>query len=171
MDNLYLVYMRSSNFTARCIQFFMRLYALRFNRIWRKPVNHTDILYNDEVWGTTAKGFLPRTQEEAWHKAKQLIFFKLETDKNDEEILEILNRYKYRPYDFKNFWDFIVKLFTSKWPGKTGKDAEARLYCIEAVHMVMDELGIEPSLENAWDNDPEESLTWALHNLKLTEIR
>lgn len=166
--DLYIAYVRSRNFVARMIQFFMRLYALRFNRTWRKPVNHADIVYKGVAWGTTACGFLPRSKREAWDNATVWIY-KLHTVYNAEEILAVLHRYQYRPYDFMNFWDFIVKLFTGEWRGRRGFDAEARLFCIEAVHMIIDELGVEPSLVNAWDNDPEESRQWAIDNLEFIE--
>jgi len=167
--DLYLVYVRSSNFVARMIQFFMRLYALKFNRIWRKPVNHADIVYKGVVWGTTAHGFLPRSKREAWDKATELWVYKPEITANAEEVLAVLHRYQYRPYDFMNFWDFIVKLFTGEWRGKRGFAAEARLFCIEAVHMVLDDLGVSTSLHAAWDNDPEESRQWAIDNLEFIE--
>jgi len=168
-DGLYLVYMRSSNFVARCIQFFMRLYALRFNRIWRKPVNHADIVWKGIAWGTTAKGFLPRGQQEAFRKAKVLYVFALPRNVDDKKIFDVLHKYQYRRYDYKNFWDFTVKLFTGRWKGKTGEAAERALYCIEAVHMVMDELEVIPALPNPCDNDPEESRQWAIDNLEYFE--
>ena len=163
MEDIYLVYVRGKGFMPRAIQFFMRLYALRFNRVWRKPVNHADIVYSGLAWGSIAHGFLPRTVD--IYKGVTIYPFRLETNKTQKEIIDILERYKYRPYDFKNFIDFIVKLFTGKWTGHTRQYAEAKLFCIEAVHMIMDELGISPSLKDAWDNDPEESRQWAIDNL------
>ena len=168
-NGLYLVYMHSSNFIARCIQLFMRLYAMRFNRVWRKPVNHADIVWKGIAWGTSAKGFLPRGQKEAFRKAKVLHVFALPRNVDDQKIFDVLHKYQYRRYDFRNFWDFIVKLFTGHWKGKTGDDAESALYCIEAVHMVMDELGVTPTLADPWDNDPEESRQWAIDNLEFVE--
>lgn len=163
---LYLVYVRSNNFVARGIQFFMRLYALRFKREWRKPVNHTDIMYNGIVWGSTAQGYLPREPEIAWDHATDLFVYKLDTDKTKKEINNIFDKYKYRRYDYKSFIDFIVKAFTGKWTGHTGSHAESKLYCIEGSHMVMNELGIEPKIEEPWVIDPEQSRDWAIKNLE-----
>jgi hypothetical protein len=153
------------------IQFFMRLYALRFNRIWRKPVNHADICYKGVVWGTTARGFLPRAKKDAWEKASDLWIFKVPTSKDHAQIVGTLHAYCNRPYDFKNFWDFIVKLIIGRWKGKTGHRASQRLYCIEAVHIIIEILGDVAQLIGSWDNDPEESRQWAIDNLEfITKI-
>lgn len=169
-NKTYLVYVRGTKFISRGIQFWMRLYALRFNRVWRKPVNHADIVHKCKVWGSQKEGFIQQTQDEAWSKkAIKLFVFELDPRFSSEEIDHVLARYEYRRYDFKNFIDFIVKFFTGKWRGKKGKAAEKALYCIESVHMVMEEIGIVPILEGAWDNDPEESRQWAIDNLTFVE--
>lgn len=170
-NKTYLVYVRSKNFLARGIQFFMRLYALRFKgRPWRKPVNHADIVHHGLVWGSVAQGFYPRTIEHSWNKATKLYVYELEPKVSPKEIDKVLQNYLGRPYDAKNFIDFIVKLAIGRWTGHTKHHAEKKLYCIEAVHKVMEDIGIEPVLENAWDNDPEESRLWAEKNLKLVDI-
>ena len=85
---------------------------------------------------------------------------------SNKKINNVLEKYKYRRYDFKNFIDFIVKFFTGKWTGHTGEHADKALYCIESVHRVMEDIGVEPVLQDAWDNDPEESRQWAKENLR-----
>jgi len=168
-DKTYLVYVRGTKFVSRGIQFFMRLYALRFNRKWRKPYNHADLVHKEQIWGSQAEGFINRPLTEGWEKASRLAVFELEPKLNSKKIDSVLEKYQYRRYDFKNFIDFIVKFFTGKWSGHTKEHADKALYCIESVHRVMEEIGVEPVLENAWDNDPEESYQWALDNLKLYE--
>lgn len=166
----YLVYVRGTKFISRGIQFFMRLYAIRFKRDWRKPVNHADIVHAGHIWGSQAEGFVSRPLYDGWKKTSMLIAYELEPSMDVDQISDVLRTYRYRRYDFKNFIDFIVKLFTGRWSGHTKNHADKALYCIESVHRVMEDIGVEPVLEGAWDNDPEESREWAKNNLKLFAI-
>lgn len=161
----YLILVRGRRFLSRGIQFFMRLYALRFNRVWRKAVNHSDFMTSGIVTGAKAKGIVV----DPWHKYYKspvtLFVYKVDASKSRKEVFEIIKKYEGIPYDVKNFIDFIWKFISGRWTGHTGRFAKEKLYCIEHTSIILEEIGVENTLVNFWDNDPEELRQWAIDNL------
>ncbi len=110
-DKTYLIYVRGTKFLSRGIQFFMRLYALRFNRKCRKPVNHADMVHGGFIWGSQKEGFISRPLSEGWTKASMLIAYELDPKLSPKGIQNVLEKYRYRRYDVKNFIDFFQNFF------------------------------------------------------------
>lgn len=166
----YIIYVRSSNFVAKGIHFFMRLFALRFNRVWRKPVNHSDIMVNGWVCGAQSPVSRCKSFEEYYHdnKPRTLFIYRLEPTMDLTSAKQLLlTEGTGVPYDYKNFIDFIWKLFTGKWRGHTGVHAEKRMYCIELSHYLMRKMYCKKIMDSSdWDNDPEQSRQWSIDNLE-----
>jgi hypothetical protein len=166
----YIIYVRSENILAKWIHFFMRLYALRFNRIWRKPVNHSDIMIAGWVCGSQFPVSRSRTFEGYYNdgKSRELFIYRIEPQKDISSAkLDLFIYGTGVPYDYKNFYDFIYKLFTGRWRGRTGKEAEKRMYCIELSHYLMRKMDCKCIMDGSdWDNDPEQSRQWAMDNLE-----
>lgn len=169
----YLIYVRSYGFLARQIQFWMRLYVLRFRRIWRKPVNHTDVMVNGIVCGAKFPVSVCAPFEEYYNDGKKcrIVVYRINPGVEPSMGIITLKYHAGIPYDLKNFIDFMYKFFTGKWKGRTGDQAAKKVYCIELSHMIMRELLCSPLMdESDWDNDPEGSRQWAIDNLELVGV-
>jgi hypothetical protein len=167
----YLIYVRSHGFLARGIHFFMRLYALRYGRIYRKPVNHADIMVDGIVCGAQYPVSIAQPFEKYYNdgSSRTLYIYRLETGYPSDVCKNVmLLKAQGLPYDVLNLWDFIAKLFTGKWMGHTKHFAEKKVYCIELAHMIMRWFKCKKLMDKSdWDNDPEQSRQWAIDNLEL----
>lgn len=169
----YLIYVRSYGFLARCIHFWMRLYVLRFRRIWRKPVNHTDVMVNGYVCGAQFPVSVCAPFEEYYNDGKKrtLVVYKINPWVSTSEAIITLKFHAGMPYDLKNFLDFMYKFFAGRWRGRTGDQAAKKVYCIELSHMIMRQMQCTQLMdESDWDNDPEGSRQWAINNLELVGV-
>lgn len=163
----YLIMVRGSGFMAKGIQFFMRLYALRFNRKWRKPYNHSDIMCHGRVTGAKKEGIVVKDWREYYeNRSLEVEVYEIISNNSIAKIHKIFKKYQGTPYDFKNFIDFIWKFFTKEWRGRTHNRAKKRLYCIEHSSLILEDLGVAGTLYRFWDNDPEELREWAENSLE-----
>jgi len=62
-----------------------------------------------------------------------------------------------KKYDFINFWNHAVRIFTGKWNGKTKDAAKGRYYCIEFCATGMNKL-IDGFVDDPWMINPYEFL-------------
>ena len=162
----YIVFVRSKGILARAINLGMSLFqVLRLKQYPEKNFNHTAFLVNGWVTEALGRGITTRSIKEVYGgKNKELKVFKV-SDKR-EGLINLRNyvqKESDKKYDFINFWNHAVRIFTGKWNGKTKDDAKGRLYCIEFCANGLNEI-YGNFIDEAWKINPYEMLQICDHN-------
>lgn len=147
-----IILFRGTRFISKGIQFFMKRYRKKLGLPKAKVFNHAAMIV--EMWGqlfvaeANEKGIEVNPIEKAYgHKMKMIKVIrpkKAYTKEEQKAVSKIATNYALDPtrYDFFNFLHQIKMIaktkvkdgkIVSRWSGPTGKKAEKRLYCTEAV--------------------------------------
>lgn len=161
----------SHGILGRIIQFGMNLERwLRLDIKKHKVYNHAAIATHDGVIaealaiGITIRGF-----EKAYGKRKKVDLLVYRPNWTEDELFwipVIANQYHRVNYQFLNFIQYAIKIFTGIWFGKTHKQAQDKLYCTEFVSLVVHK--IKPEMfKKYWRSSPNDVYKWCRLNCEL----
>jgi len=154
----------SHGIMGRIIQFGMNLEKwLRLDLKIHKVYNHAAIASADGVLAEAlAKGITIHGVKTAYGKAKNKELVVYRPNWTEEELFMlpiVVNQYHRVNYQFLNFIQYAVKIFTGVWLGRTHKKAENRLYCTEFVSLVVHKLRFS-LFKKYWRSSPNDIYEW-----------
>lgn len=170
MKKIYLSVIRSSNFSARLIQFGMWLYAvLRF----KKPIkiyNHMEVRYGkggEISSGAISEGVKTRPWPEVLHHYRfrpEVKTYEIKlTNKEYRQVIDYLTKAENTKYEYSMFITHMLKIIFGVWLG--GKSSK-HLFCYEHGINALNATGkynLSPYM------NPYEFLKWADKNLPLEQ--
>lgn len=168
-EGAYIVFVRSKGFLAKIIHFGMSLFqVLRLKKYPDKVFNHTDFLIDGWVSGAVGRGVTTESIAERYGNGQELRLFKIEPGAGDiSKLRNFIQEESPKKYQFDNFYNHAVKIFTGNWKGRTGDSAKDRYYCVEFCATGLN-LMYEGMVEKPWEINPYELLQ--ICTLKLEEL-
>ena len=134
--------------------------ALRGKKI-TKSFNHSEVRFGELTSGAIDKGVVTRDWN-GYILSKKASWINYKLDLTDEEWLKGYNyllRVEGVRYEYSNFWNHAIHIFTGKWKGST---TDKKLYCYEHIIRFLNATGkyyLDPV------TNPYEFKVWADKNL------
>lgn len=155
---------RTHNFSAKMIHVGMWIYAVLRGKKITKSFNHSEVRFGRLTSGAIGSGVRTRTWSSYLNnflgKSIEWIDYRLVlSDEEWKAAYAYLERVEGTKYEYSNFWNHAIHIFTGKWKGRT---TDKKLYCYEHVIRFLNATGkyyLDPV------TNPYEFKVWADKNL------
>lgn len=153
---------RTHNFTAKLIHVGMWVYAALRGKKITKSYNHSEVRFGNMTSGAIAKGVSTREWQgyvDSIKRIKWIDYPLTLTTSQWKKGYEYLQKAEGTKYEYSNFWNHAIHIFTGKWKGRT---TDKKLYCYEHVIRFLNATGkyyLDPV------TNPYEFKVWADKNL------